>query len=64
MIKAALIGAGNRGMFAYGSYALKRPDEVQFVAVAEPDDGKRERFSTDHRISQENQYRSWEEMLA
>ena len=34
-IKAALIGAGNRG-FIYADYALTYKTEVQFVAVAEP----------------------------
>ncbi len=33
MIKAALIGAGARGMFSYASYALKNPREIQFVRL-------------------------------
>ena len=36
-ISAVLIGAGERGMAAYGRYALARPDLFRFVAVAEPD---------------------------
>ena len=35
MIQAALIGAGSRGRHAYASYALKNPQEIKFIAVAE-----------------------------
>jgi predicted dehydrogenase len=63
MLKAALIGAGRRGMFAYGSYALKRPDEIQFVAIAEPNEEKRRLFAEQHGIPSERQYASWEQML-
>ena len=37
-LKLALIGAGPRGFLSYGPYAAKHPNEVEFVAVAEPDD--------------------------
>lgn len=63
VIKAALIGAGNRGMFAYASYALKRPHEIQFIAIAEPDDERRQRFAQDHDIVPERQFSSWEDLL-
>lgn len=64
MIKVALVGAGHRGMFAYGSYALKRPDEIQFVAVAEPNEERRKKFSDLHHISEDMQFSSWDELLA
>jgi predicted dehydrogenase len=63
MIKAALLGAGRRGMYAYASYALKRPDEIQFVAVAEPDKERRRLFARQHNIPLDMQFASWEEML-
>jgi predicted dehydrogenase len=63
MIKAALLGAGSRGMFAYASYALDRPDEIQFVAVAEPNEERRERFAELHGIPKERQFTSWNELL-
>ena len=44
-ITAVLIGAGSRGYAAYGPYALNHPDEIRFVAVAEPHDARRERFA-------------------
>ena len=31
-------------MRAYASYALDYPNELKFVAVAEPDEGRREEF--------------------
>jgi len=62
-IQAVLIGAGQRGTDAYGSYALEHPDEINFIAVAEPDRDRRERFSRLHNISVENQFTSWEPML-
>src|SRR5687767_509488 len=34
-IEAVLVGAGNRGHFVYGAYALRHPDQLRFVAVAE-----------------------------
>jgi len=42
-IRILLFGAGNRGEGAYGQYALQHPDEIQFVAVADPNPKKRTR---------------------
>lgn len=64
MIEAALLGAGGRGMFAYASYALTRPDEIKFVAVAEPDEEKRERFAREHGVAPDRVFASWQELLA
>jgi predicted dehydrogenase len=61
-IDAVLVGAGNRGHLAYGAYALRHPDEVRFVAVAEPDAGRRERFAQAHGILRERRFASWEEL--
>ena len=35
-IRAILIGAGNRGADCYAPYALHHPDQLKFIAVAEP----------------------------
>lgn len=59
-ITAAMFGAGGRGMYAYGPYALAHPDELNFVAVAEPDDYRRAQFAEAHNIPAENQFPSWE----
>ena len=55
-IKAVLVGAGQRGADAYAPYALMHPDQIEFVAVAEPDAKKRERFAARHDIPAEHQY--------
>lgn len=63
-IEMALLGAGNRGMFTYGGYARLNPHRVRFVAVAEPDDARRERFASEHGIPPERCFESWEELLS
>jgi predicted dehydrogenase len=62
-LKAILIGAGNRGERAYGSFALAHPDQIQFVAVAEPREVRRARFAEAHHIPQEGQFQTWEDLL-
>jgi predicted dehydrogenase len=64
MIQAALIGAGARGMNAYASYALNNPHEIKFIAVAEANQEKREKFAKDHNIAPELQFTSWEQLLS
>lgn len=63
-ITAVLIGAGNRGMGAYSPYAIAYPNEIQFVAVAEPIKERREMFKNTHNISEELCFSSWDELLA
>ncbi|AZS16785.1 Gfo/Idh/MocA family protein [Paenibacillus lutimineralis] len=62
-VTAVLIGAGNRGALAYATYALEHPEELQFVAIAEPDQGRREAFQKAHNLPDSACYTSWEEML-
>ncbi|TVY06877.1 Gfo/Idh/MocA family protein [Paenibacillus cremeus] len=64
MITAALIGAGHRGMHAYGTYALKRPHEIRFVAVADPNEERRRAFAKQHGIPESAQFESEEELFA
>ena len=63
-IEAVMVGAGNRGYYAYGPYALQHPDEIRFTAVVEPHDERRRRFAQDHAIPQERQFRTWEELYS
>lgn len=63
-VKAILLGAGQRGAQVYGAYALRHPEEIQFVAVAEPDAARRAEFCRDHTISSENAVEDWQELLA
>lgn len=63
-VEMALLGAGSRGTFAYGRYAKLNPHMVRFVAVAEPDAARRERFAQEHGIPAERCFNSWEELTA
>jgi predicted dehydrogenase len=63
-VEAAMIGAGNRGTFAYGSWALAHPEVIRFTAVAEPRQAWRRRFAALHGIPPERQFASGEELLA
>ncbi|MEW6179673.1 MAG: Gfo/Idh/MocA family oxidoreductase [Chloroflexota bacterium] len=63
MIRAVLIGAGQRGAEAYAPYALEHPDEIRFVAVAEPNAERRTKFATIHSIPAEFCFESWEELM-
>ena len=61
-VTAVLFGAGLRGADAYAPYALAHPDELKFVAVAEPDPVRRARFAAAHDIPPERQFTTWEEV--
>lgn len=61
---AILVGAGDRGARAYASYALDHPNEMKIVAVAEPNDERRDKIRKQHAIPGENCFTSWEEVLA
>lgn len=62
-ITAVLIGAGQRGMDCYAPYALKYPNELEFVAVAEPDDKRRNAFCEMHNIPETMAFESYEQVL-
>jgi predicted dehydrogenase len=62
-IEAVLIGAGERGANSYAPYAIDHPEEIRFVAVAEPDAGRRKRFAARHHLPEECCFSSWQEML-
>jgi predicted dehydrogenase len=63
-VTALMIGAGGRGMYAYGPYALQNPAELRIVAVAEPDHERRARFVQAHSIPAERQFKTWQDALA
>ena len=49
-VDAVVVGAGNRGRFVFGGYALANPDRLRIAALAEPDDEKREGMAGEHGI--------------
>jgi predicted dehydrogenase len=63
-VKVLLLGAGNRGMYAYAEYAKMNPAMLKIVAVAEPDEVKRKKIQEEHRIPNDLAFRSWEEPFA
>lgn len=62
-IKALVLGAGSRGN-AYAGYSLVRPQELEIVGVAEPDENRREQFAEKFRIAKEHCCSDWKEALA
>ncbi|MGV9199019.1 MAG: Gfo/Idh/MocA family oxidoreductase [Promethearchaeia archaeon] len=62
-ITAVMMGAGTRGRHAYGAYGQRHPKRINFIAIAEPDIGKREKFQEEHNISDELAFKTWEDLL-
>ncbi|MFI3258405.1 MAG: Gfo/Idh/MocA family oxidoreductase [Spirochaetales bacterium] len=63
MITAVLIGAGQRGTYAYCEYGLEHKDELKIIAVAEPIRERREYFAKRHDISADMVFDDWEKLL-
>ncbi len=63
-IELVLMGAGARGAHAYASYAFTHPNEVRFVAVAEPDPERRRRFANEHDLDESQTFESWKDLIA
>jgi predicted dehydrogenase len=62
-VTAVMVGAGQRGYHSYAPYALAHPGELWFIAVAEPDPGRRAHFAATHGIPSERCFASWEELF-
>ena len=63
-LEAVAIGAGGRGYGAYAPYAIEHPDELRFVAVAEPDPERRARFAERYGVPANACFSSWEDLVA
>lgn len=61
-LTAITLGAGNRGN-VYGNYALKFPDKLDIVGVAEPIAIRNERYATKHKIEDKNRFKTWEDVF-
>lgn len=59
---AILIGAGLRGK-TYTDFAVRNPDYLDIVAVAEPLEDRRNYIKETHGIGDENCYNDWREIL-
>ncbi len=62
-VDAVLIGAGNRGRYTYGGWALAHPDRLRIVAVAEPDPERRRAFAAEHGLGAERCFDDWKPLL-
>jgi predicted dehydrogenase len=63
-ITLALIGAGARGELNLATLARRHGDLMQFVAVAERDDERRESFVRRFGIPKENAFADWRDLFA
>lgn len=60
---ALLLGAGQRGAEVYARYALRYPNELKIVGVAEPRKDRLEAFCKLHGIASDNAFADWREAL-
>ena len=63
-ITVAIVGLGNRGMYAYGSKILERSDEIKVVAAADVDSERLALMAKVHGIAPENCFNSADELIA
>lgn len=59
-----VVGAGDRGYDAYATLLLDEPDLGRIVAVADPDQGRRERFARRYGLTSADCHHGWEELFA
>ena len=60
-VKAVIVGAGHRS-FVYASYALKNPEALEIVGIAEPNDQRREQMGDYFRIPRHLRFKTAEEL--
>ena len=63
-VTVALAGAGARGVRVYGAYAGLYPEEMEIVAVAEPNEERLKDFCREHNIPENRAFHTAEEMFA
>jgi predicted dehydrogenase len=62
-IEAILIGAGDRGADVYARWALEHPDQLRIVAAAEPVGSRRQKVASQHGLSPDRLFNTWEDLL-
>ncbi|ORY34263.1 putative NAD-binding Rossmann fold oxidoreductase [Naematelia encephala] len=62
-VTIAVVGAGQRGQI-YANFAIEHPEAAKVVAVAEPRPHRRKVISRLHSIPPENQFSTWEQLIA
>jgi len=61
-ITVALLGAGSRGELNLAMLVKQHSDKIKFAAVAEPHDGRRERFVKEYGVDPAHAFRDWREL--
>jgi len=64
VVKAIVLGAGVRGRGTYGAWALRHPERLRVVAIAEPDETRRRAMAEEHRLAPEQIFSDWRSLLA
>jgi predicted dehydrogenase len=62
-ISAVLIGAGNRGRYVFGAYALRNPGRLRIVALAEPREERRRATAEEHGLTRDRVFADWRDLL-
>ena len=60
-LTAVIIGYGGRGK-CYAKYAVRFPDKMEVVAVAEPNESKRATIKKSHNLSDDQLYVDWRDL--
>jgi predicted dehydrogenase len=63
-VSVALVGAGNRGRYVYGAYALRHPDRMRVVALAEPREDRRLATAAEHGLAPASVFSDWRALFA
>jgi len=63
LVELAILGAGDRG-HEYTLFANAFPERVKIVAVADPDEGRRNRIGEEQQIPAERRFSSWQEFIS
>ncbi|TZF82525.1 Gfo/Idh/MocA family oxidoreductase [Pedobacter sp. BS3] len=61
-VTAITLGAGSRGN-VYGGFALRFPDQLDIIGVAEPIKIRNDRYAAKHKIADENRFDTWEQVF-
>jgi predicted dehydrogenase len=61
--RVGILGAGNRGVGAYGAYLRRRPDLAEVVAIADPRTDRLIDAGAQHGVEGEHLYETWEALL-
>lgn len=62
-VRMICLGAGARGMDAYAPYSLLAPDQLKFVAVADPLEQRRNAFAARYGVPESAVFADWKDAL-